>query len=92
MRDEISEPQHWRARNEHASPRHNSWAARRRSQQQEELPVDAVDAALEQTAVEPEPKPTLDSVDVISSLTQHLKRLEEQSEQIQRLLEQAKGL
>lgn len=91
MRDEITEPQHWRARSEQANPRNNSWAARRRSQQ-EELPVDAVDAALEQTVSEPEPKQTLNSADVISSLTQHLKQLEEQSEKIQRLLEQAQGL
>lgn len=97
MREELTEPQHWRARSERASQRNNSWASRRRTHKREELAIDAVDAALELVADEPETAPSetnqpLTSPEVISSLSKHLEQLEQQRHEIQKLLDQAQGL
>lgn len=93
MREELTEPQHWRARSERATQRNNSWISRRRSaQEREELAADAVDAALAQVAEEPETDEPLNSSEVITNLSKHLDLLEKQRDQIQQLLDQAQGL
>ncbi len=94
MREELTEPKHWRTRSERAPLRNQSWSARRRSQEQAQLEAHVVDAALEQQVVDEPPATTEqpNANDIISSLSQHLEQLEEQRAQIQRLLDQAQGL
>ncbi len=94
MREELTEPKHWRARSEGATQRNHSWSARRRSQEQAKLEAHAVDAALEQHIVDEVPTTAEqpNANEIISSLSQHLEQLEQQRAEIQRLLDQAQGL
>lgn len=89
MRDEISEPQHWRGSNHSSTGRNASWSSRRRTQENAELAAEAVDAAL---ADETDPAvEKLDTNDIISSLASQLSLLEKQREQLQQLLVQAQA-
>lgn len=89
MREEITEPKHWRTGSQLNSPRNNSWASRR-ARERAELAAEVVDAALEDDVFEPKEE-KLDSTSIITSLASQLELLEKQREQIQRLLDQAQG-
>lgn len=95
MREEITEPKHWRKASERPTHRSKSWATKRHAEQRNdernELSVDALDAALELVADEPviESQPT--TTEVVSNLSRHLELLEKQREQIQQLLDEAQG-
>lgn len=106
MREEITEPKHWRTAGERQTQRNSSWTARRRTQDHSELVAEAVDAAFAEEAIVTESDKSdtqgslstgstsadgLDSKDIIASLADQLELLEQQREQIQRLLEQAQG-
>ncbi|MCG8450868.1 MAG: hypothetical protein MI725_14980 [Pirellulales bacterium] len=98
MREDIREPQHWRSR----STPEVSWTARRR---RSEHPTEIVDAAFEQelSGVEPVRASRRDAGnhsshenapaphDIVQSLSTQLALLEEQREQLQKLLDQAQG-
>ncbi len=86
MREEISEPQHWRV----GSQRNQAWSSRRRTHEHVELAADVVDAALAEEPVDVVPEMPATS-DIVSSLASQLDLLEQQREQLQRLLEQAQA-
>ena len=86
MREEISEPQHWRA----SPPRKQAWSSRRRTHEHTELAADLVDAALAEEPVDVAPEMPATS-DIVASLASQLDLLEQQREQLQRLLEQAQS-
>lgn len=102
MRDDISEPQHWRSSGRSGAGMGNSWAGRRH---RSELQAELVDAAFEEETGpilpvrasrrdlpsqlptdEPRRKP-----DIVESISAQLKMLEIQREQLQKLLEDAQG-
>ena len=87
MREEISEPQHWRVN----STRKQAWSSRNRTHDHVELAADAVDAALAEVAVEAPSKEQVATSDIVTSLASQLDLLEQQREQLQRLLEQAQA-
>lgn len=97
MREEISEPQHWRTRSGNTSAS-NSWTVRRH---QHKLPAEAIDAAFEDetTSVSPVRGSRRDATgenatsrpDIIQSLSTQLALLEAQREQLQKLLDEAQG-
>ena len=91
MREEITEPKHWRAGIDSGSSRNNSWTTRRRTQEEAQLAADAVDAALadDATSVASDVKP--DTTDIVASLANQLELLEKQREQIQHMLDQVQG-
>ncbi|MEM8946480.1 MAG: hypothetical protein AAGD11_15010 [Planctomycetota bacterium] len=91
MREEITEPKHWRTADERRGQRNNSWTSRRRAQDQAGLAADIVDAALTDVEAESTESEKLDSTEILSSLADQLELLEQQREQIQRLLDQAQG-
>ncbi len=95
MREEISEPQHWRAQEPIRSQCNQSWTSRRRSQDRAELTTEARDAAFSEVAsevaTEAPAKKQLNTTDIVSSLASQLDLLEKQREQLQRLLEQAQA-
>ena len=87
MREEILEPQHWRVN----SMRKQAWSSRNRTHDHVELAADAVDAALAEVAVEAPSKEQIATSDIVTSLASQLDLLEQQREQLQRLLEQAQA-
>jgi len=99
MREEISEPQHWRSSNQRNASRNASWSSRRRSQEHDaELAAEAVDAAMTAAAMteqvdcaETTDASNFITSDIISSLATQLDLLEKQREQLQQLLVQAQA-
>ena len=86
MREEITEPRHWRTHNPRSGGRSLSWTSRRREQEHTELPAEAVDAALAEEATRVE---AAEASDIVSNLSLQLDLLEKQREQLQQLLAQA---
>jgi hypothetical protein len=91
MREELTEPKHWRAGSSTGASRNNSWTTRRRTQEQGQLGAAAVDAALADEDSTSAGDPPLDSTDIISSLANQLQLLEKQREQIQQMLDQVQS-
>ena len=90
MREEISEPQQWRSN----SQRNHSWASRSRTHEHTELAAEAVDAALAEVATEAHASDSneqLATADIVTTLASQLDLLEQQREQLQRLLDQAQA-
>lgn len=86
MRDEITEPLHWRNLAQRTNGRDLLWSQRRRSEQ---LAAEAVDAAFsDKLGVEAKPDPR----ELVSSLATQLEMLDRQREQLQKLLQQAQEL
>jgi hypothetical protein len=102
MREEISEPQHWRICSAGSTSAVNSWAGHRC---QHDLPVEAVDAAFkeETTRITParasqrdltartEGERSPSRLDIVQSLSAQLVMLEAQREQLQKLLDETQG-
>jgi hypothetical protein len=95
MREEITEPKHWRASPQCGSPRRDAWISGRRVfQARVDLAAEAVDAALETDAegdatldnqvAEPVQSP-LGSAQILANLAS---QLDQQHAQIQQLLKQ----
>ena len=90
MREEISEPQHWRGR----STGNVSWSSRRRPVLP--LPADVVDAAFSEEVPLPNLRTDAAEIDaqtypeLIATLTEQLAQLDAQREQLTKLLGQAK--
>ncbi len=87
MREEITEPQHWRA----TSLRKRSWSSGYRSHSHVDLAAEAVDAALAEDASRDDACVAPIATDIVSSLSSQLDLLEQQREQLQKLLDQAKA-
>jgi len=87
MYKKITEPPQWRASSLHKQ----SWASRRPIHQRTQLAADVVDAALDEAAAEPFVSQRPTTSELALSLANQLDLLEQQREQLQRLLAQAKG-
>ena len=102
MREEITEPLHWRTKTQ----KNASWTStRRRSEQRTNLAAEAVDAAFAEEPASDNAEPASDntepasddscanaqaSADILTSLSSQLTLLEAQREHLQKLLAQAK--
>lgn len=104
MREEISEPLHWRSTSPSTHPDDPSWGNRRPGRGAPSLPADLVDAAMDQSGLhrwQPLPgrrhdRPTQAAAgpagaDLLQSLAAQLELLEAQQEQLRQLLAQAQG-
>ncbi len=89
MRKDLSEPQLWRDSDRRDSQRSQAWASNRPRHQRTELAAEAVDAALAETVTEASTSEQFATSDIVASLASQLDLLEQQREQLQRLLDQA---
>ncbi len=96
MREEITEPLHWRTKTQ----KNASWTSprRRSDEKRTNLAADAVDAAFAEEPASDNTEPASDdscanaqaSTDILTSLSSQLTLLEAQREHLQKLLAQAK--
>ena len=91
MREEITEPKHWRTRGEHKGQRNNLWTTRSRVSRNTEIAADAVDEAITEVCQETAERKQRMSSDIVSNLASQLDLLERQREHLQRLLDQAQS-